>query len=191
MSRIRVMLHPLHDRIVVIPTEDSNDGTEELFSLAADSAKEKPQQALVVAVGPGRRNQFTGEMIPMSVEVGQTILHARYAGTEVTIQGTAFTMIRDEEVLGILKREEVEGEEPEELKVRPPARAEAAEDAPELQELLCHDESHEGNPPPATHVADGPHGKIAYCESHALAYQKVMGDLGTPVEVVPISSLTG
>ena len=76
-------LQPLEDRIVVRP----NDAEETTASglVIPDSAKEKPQQGAVLAVGPGRRSDNSGELIPMDVAEGDTVVYSKYGGTETTI----------------------------------------------------------------------------------------------------------
>ena len=78
-------LKPLDDRIVVQPNEAEQTTASGL--VIPDTAKEKPQQGKVLAVGPGKRAENTGELIPLGIEVGQTVLYSKYGGTEVTIDG--------------------------------------------------------------------------------------------------------
>ena len=72
-------LHPLDDRIVVRPNESEETTASGL--VIPDSAKEKPQQGEVLAVGPGRRSDATGEIIPTDVAVGDTVVYSKYGGT--------------------------------------------------------------------------------------------------------------
>ena len=81
-------LKPLEDRIVVQPNEAEQTTASGL--VIPDTAKEKPQQGKVLAVGPGKRAENSGELIPLGIEVGQTVLYSKYGGTEVTITGTNF-----------------------------------------------------------------------------------------------------
>ena len=78
-------LQPLEDRIVVRPGESEETTASGL--VIPDTAKEKPQQGEVLAVGPGRRVENTGELLPLDVAVGDTVVYARYGGTEITIDG--------------------------------------------------------------------------------------------------------
>ena len=78
-------LHPLEDRIVVRPGE--SDETTASGLVIPDTAKEKPQQGEVLAVGPGRRAENTGELVPLGVAVGDTVVFAKYGGTEITGDG--------------------------------------------------------------------------------------------------------
>ena len=75
-------LQPLEDRIVVKPGEAEETTASGL--VIPDTAKEKPQQGEVLAVGPGRRSEQTGEIIPVDVKVGDTVVYSKYGGTEIT-----------------------------------------------------------------------------------------------------------
>ena len=94
-------LQPLDDRIVVRP----NDAEETTASglVIPDSAKEKPQQGAVLAVGPGRRSDNTGELIPMDVAEGDTVVYSKYGGTEITIDGEDLLILNARDVLAVLK----------------------------------------------------------------------------------------
>ena len=76
-------LHPREDRIVVRPGESEETTASGL--VIPDTAKEKPQQGEVLAVGPGKRSEQTGELIPVDVEVGDTVVYAKYGGTEISL----------------------------------------------------------------------------------------------------------
>src|SRR5258706_15136658 len=78
-------LQPLDDRIVVKPGESEEMTASGL--VIPDTAKEKPQQGEVLAVGPGKRSEQTGEIIPMDVKVGDTVVYSKYGGTEITEAG--------------------------------------------------------------------------------------------------------
>ena len=78
-------LQPLEDRIVVRPTE--SDMTTASGLVIPDPAKEKPQQGEVLAVGPGRRSEQTGDLVPMDVAKGDTVVYSKYGGTEITVEG--------------------------------------------------------------------------------------------------------
>ena len=80
-------LKPLDDRIVVLPNEAELTTASGL--VIPDTAKEKPQQGSVVAVGPGRWSDDRGAHSPLDVKVGDTVLYSKYGGTEVTIDGKA------------------------------------------------------------------------------------------------------
>ena len=84
------MLNPLGDRIVVKVIEDTEQTSGGIF--IPDSAKEKPQKGEIVAVGLGKMND-KGEREPMDVTVGQTVLYAKYAGTDVKMDGTEYKIL--------------------------------------------------------------------------------------------------
>lgn len=93
-------LKPLGDRILVQPIEAEEKTAAGI--VLPDTAKEKPQQGKVLAVGPGRFKE-NGERLPMTVKEGQTVLFARYAGTEVKINGTKYLIMNESEVLAIVE----------------------------------------------------------------------------------------
>jgi chaperonin GroES len=68
-----------------------------------DTAKEKPQQGTVLAVGPGKRAESTGEIIPLGIEVGQTVLYSKYGGTEVTVGGDDLLVLNARDVLAVVE----------------------------------------------------------------------------------------
>jgi len=68
-----------------------------------DTAQEKPQQGDVLAVGPGRRSEQTGELVPMDVAEGDTVVYSKYGGTEITVGGEDLLILNARDVLGILK----------------------------------------------------------------------------------------
>src|SRR4051794_13217132 len=78
-------LKPLEDRIVVRTDEAESKTVSGL--VIPDTAKEKPQQGEVLAVGPGRRAEQTGELIPLDLSVGDTVVYSKYGGTEITVDG--------------------------------------------------------------------------------------------------------
>ena len=82
---IKMKLQPLEDRIVVRP--DVAESTTASGLVIPDSAKEKPQQGEVLAAGPGRRSETTGELIPSGVKTGDSVVYSKYGGTEITIDG--------------------------------------------------------------------------------------------------------
>ena len=90
-------LQPLEDRIVVRPGEAEETTVSGL--VIPDTAKEKPQQGEVVAAGPGRRSEHSGELIPTDVSVGDTVLYSKYGGTEVTIDGEDLLVLNGRDVL--------------------------------------------------------------------------------------------
>ena len=94
-------LQPLDDRIVVQPNEAEQTTASGL--VIPDTAKEKPQQGKVLAVGPGKRAENTGELIPLDVSVGQTVLYSKYGGTEVTVDGEDLLILSSRDVLAIVE----------------------------------------------------------------------------------------
>jgi chaperonin GroES len=90
-------LHPLDDRIVVRPNESEETTASGL--VIPDSAKEKPQQGEVLAVGPGRRSDATGEIIPTDVAVGDTVVYSKYGGTEIAVDGEDLLILTSRDVL--------------------------------------------------------------------------------------------
>src|SRR4051812_5077343 len=91
-------LTPLHDRILVRRVEEAE--TVRGGIIIPDSAKEKPQEGVVVAVGKGKREK--GELVALDVKEGDRILFGKYAGTEIKIEGEELLIMREEEVLGVL-----------------------------------------------------------------------------------------
>ena len=90
-------LQPLEDRIVVKPGDAEETTVSGL--VIPDTAKEKPQQGEVLAVGPGRRSEQTGELIPVDVAVGDVVLYSKYGGTEVTVDGDDLLVLSSRDVL--------------------------------------------------------------------------------------------
>ena len=95
-------LQPLDDRIVVKPGESEETTASGL--VIPDTAKEKPQQGEVIAVGPGKRSEQTGEIIPIGVSVGDTVLYSKYGGTEVTVDGEDVLVLSARDVLAIVTK---------------------------------------------------------------------------------------
>ena len=94
------MLKPLGDRIVIKVIEDTEQTTGGIF--IPDSAKEKPQKGEVVAVGEGKMND-KGEREPMDVKAGDTILYAKYAGTDVKIDGVEYKILSIKDALAVIE----------------------------------------------------------------------------------------
>ena len=90
-------LQPLDDRIVVRPSESEETTASGL--VIPDTAKEKPQQGEVLAVGPGRRADQTGEIVPLDVAVGDKVVYSKYGGTEITIDGEDLLILSSRDVL--------------------------------------------------------------------------------------------
>ena len=95
-------LKPLDDRIVVRPNEAETQTASGL--VIPDTAKEKPQQGSVLAVGPGKRAESTGELIPSDIKVGDTVLYSKYGGTEVAVDGEDLLVLNARDVLAIVEK---------------------------------------------------------------------------------------
>ena len=97
-----VSIKPLEDRIVVQTLEAEQTTASGL--VIPDTAKEKPQQGTVLAVGPGRRSEQTGEIIPLGLAEGDTVLYSKYGGTEVTVGGDDLLVLNARDVLAIVEK---------------------------------------------------------------------------------------
>jgi chaperonin GroES len=95
-------LHPLDDRIVVRPNESEETTASGL--VIPDTAKEKPQQGEVLAVGPGRRAENTGELVLLDVKVGDTVVYSKYGGTEITVDGEDLLILTGRDVLATVTK---------------------------------------------------------------------------------------
>ena len=95
-------LKPLEDRIIVKPGDAEETTASGL--VIPDTAKEKPQQGEVLAVGPGRRSEQTGEIIPLDVKVGDTVVYSKYGGTEITNEGDDLLILSARDVLAIVEK---------------------------------------------------------------------------------------
>ncbi|HJX01103.1 MAG TPA: co-chaperone GroES [Terriglobales bacterium] len=92
-------LTPLHDRILVRRIDEGESIRGGI--IIPDTAKEKPQEGEVIAVGKGKKNE-DGKVFPLDVQDGDRILFGKYAGTEIKIDGEELLIMREEEVLGVL-----------------------------------------------------------------------------------------
>ena len=99
---IKMKLQPLEDRIVVRP--DVAESTTASGLVIPDSAKEKPQQGEVIAAGPGRRSETTGELIPSGVKTGDSVVYSKYGGTEITIDGEDLLILSSRDVLAVVTK---------------------------------------------------------------------------------------
>ncbi len=97
-SAAGVKLAPLADRVVIKALEETETMRGGLY--IPDTAKEKPQQGEVIAVGPGRFEK--DKRVPMDVKVGDRVLYGKYSGTEVTIEGEQYLILRESDVLAIV-----------------------------------------------------------------------------------------
>ena len=94
-------LRPLYDRIIVQRVEEGEQ-TSGGGIIIPDSAKEKPQEAEVVAVGPGKRSD-KGDVTPLDVKAGDKVLVGKYAGNEVSVDGEDLVILREDEVLAVIE----------------------------------------------------------------------------------------
>lgn len=94
-----VNIKPLADRVVVKPIEDSEEMRGGLY--IPDTAKEKPQQGEIMAVGPGRVSD-EGQRIAMELKQGDKVLYGKYSGTEVTVGGEQYLILRETDVLAVI-----------------------------------------------------------------------------------------
>jgi chaperonin GroES len=94
-------LKPLDDRIVVRPNEAETQTASGL--VIPDTAKEKPQQGEVLAVGPGKRSDTSGDLIPVDIKVGDTVLYSKYGGTEVAVNGEDLLVLNSRDVLAVVE----------------------------------------------------------------------------------------
>ena len=88
------MIKPLADRVLVEPKEVETKTASGLY--IPDTAKEKPQEGKVIAAGPGKKDE------PMEVKVGDEVLYGKYAGTEVTVEGKKYLIVKQSDILAIL-----------------------------------------------------------------------------------------
>lgn len=88
------MIKPLADKVLVEPKEAETKTASGLY--IPDTAKEKPQEGKVIAAGPGKKDE------PMEVKVGDEVLYGKYAGTEVTVEGKKYLIVKQSDILAIL-----------------------------------------------------------------------------------------
>ena len=100
MAKGTFTLEPLDDRIVVKPGEEEETTVSGI--VIPDTAKEKPQEGEVVAVGPGRFED--GTRVPMDVKIGDRVLYSKYGGTEVKVEGEEYLVLSARDVLAIVKK---------------------------------------------------------------------------------------
>jgi|TARA_B100000959_G_scaffold284689_1_gene357037 chaperonin GroES len=101
MEAFSMNLQPLEDRIVVRPSDSEETTASGL--VIPDTAKEKPQQGEVLAVGPGRRSDQSGDLVPMEVATGDTVVYSKYGGTEIAVGGEDLLILNARDVLAIVK----------------------------------------------------------------------------------------
>ena len=93
-------IKPLGDRVLIKPSEGKE--TTKGGIVLPDTAKEKPQEGEVVAVGEGRRTK-EGKSIPLSLKKGDKVLYGKYSGTEITVDGEEYLIMREEDILAIIE----------------------------------------------------------------------------------------
>ena len=93
-TKYRNMIRPLADRLVIEPKAAETQTASGLY--IPDTAKEKPQQGTVVAAGPGKKDE------PMEVKVGDVVIYGKYAGTEVSVEGKDYLIMKQSDILAIL-----------------------------------------------------------------------------------------
>ena len=93
-------LQPLEDRVAIRPADPEQTTASGL--VIPDTAAETPQRGEVVAVGPGKRADATGELVPLDVQVGATVVYSRYGGTEITVDGEDLLIMSVRDVLAVL-----------------------------------------------------------------------------------------
>src|SRR4051794_20279340 len=98
----KVVLKPLEDRIVVKPLEAEQTTASGL--VIPDTAKEKPQEGEVLAVGPGRFDDAGSKRVPVDVKVGDVVLYSKYGGTEVKYSGEEFLVLSARDVLAVIEK---------------------------------------------------------------------------------------
>jgi len=98
-TKVKVSVKPLADRVVVKPLEEAEQMRGGLY--IPDTAKEKPSQGEVVAVGPGKVSE-EGARLEMDVKVGDKVLYGKYSGTDVTLDGEELLILRESDILAII-----------------------------------------------------------------------------------------
>jgi len=93
-------LRPLHDKVLVKRTEEEETSSGGI--ILSGSAKEKPSQGEVISVGPGKKTD-TGEVIPVNVNAGDTVLFAQYAGNEVKVDGEEYLIMSESDIFGVIE----------------------------------------------------------------------------------------
>ena len=104
-------IRPLYDRVVIKRIEEKGDSLRGGLYIP-DSAKEKPQEGEVMAVGKGKRLE-DGKLVALDVQVGDRILFGKYSGNDITIEGTDYMIMREDEILAVLDQRPVAAEKHE------------------------------------------------------------------------------
>lgn len=90
----KVNITPLHDRVIVEPAAAEEKTASGI--IIPDSAKEKPQRGVVVAAGPGKKDE------PMTVKAGDTVLYGKYSGTDISLEGSDYLIMRESDILAVV-----------------------------------------------------------------------------------------
>ena len=98
-SKTKIRLHPLEDRVVIRPADEAETMRGSLY--IPDTAKEKPQEGKVVAVGPGKYED--GKLVPLGVKSGDKILFGKYSGSEIKLDGEEHLIMREDDILGVIE----------------------------------------------------------------------------------------
>lgn len=93
------MIKPLADRVLIEPAAAETKTQSGLY--IPDNAKEKPMQGTIIAAGPGKRDE-RGELIPLEVKVGDVVLYGKYSGTEITLDGKNYLIVRESDLFAVL-----------------------------------------------------------------------------------------
>ncbi len=91
---------PLADRVMIQPIDPQE--VKKGGIIIPDTAKEKPQEGKIIAVGKGRLNEQTGKCIPLEVKKGDRVLYGKYSGTEITVDGTEYLILRESDILAVV-----------------------------------------------------------------------------------------
>ncbi len=97
----KVDIKPLGDRVVIESVEQAPTSAGGV--ILPDTAKEKPQEGIILAVGPGRKTD-KGELIPIELKVGDKVIYSKYSGSEIKLDGTEYLIISEKDVLAVVKR---------------------------------------------------------------------------------------
>jgi chaperonin GroES len=100
-SKLKMNLKPLGDRVVVDPLEKEERTASGI--ILPETAKEKPQEGTIIAVGPGRRDD-DGKLVPMDVKLGDVVLYAKYAGTEIKLDDKKVLILKESDILAIVQK---------------------------------------------------------------------------------------
>lgn len=96
----RMKIRPLGDRVLVQPIEEKESKKGGI--IIPDTAKEKPQEGMVIAIGEGKRDD-SGKLLPMNVKKGDKVLMPKYGGTEIKIDDKEYQIVREDDILGIIE----------------------------------------------------------------------------------------